>query len=210
MPSIPFYALKKDFVWLFDWLNQEEELAFIVPDGPGRWRAVNNYSFQGEGDYTFWHVKSGPLPLMRGKGKRDEEIADPWSGWKEEVEYGGGLAAVVPGLTTGGRPFFGPTSLGTFDLSADISVCKKRRHHLKLPPSVIGMSHFGWVGNHYSILGHKAHKSTERLWAKLKRAIAKQSVKIPRQGPLDGPAKEVWALPTAYEKIRAGRTRIPY
>lgn len=38
----------------------------------------------------------------------------------------------------------------------------------------------------------------------------KESVKIPRQGPLDGPIKEVWALPTAYKQIQEGRTRIPY
>lgn len=210
MPSIPFYALKKDFVWLFDWINEVEELAFIVPDGPGRWKAVTNYSFQGEGHYTFWHVNSGPLPMIRKDKKGDATITDPWGGWKEEVEYGGGLAAVIPGLTSGGRPFFGPTSLGTFDLSAIIRASKKRRQFNKAPVSAIARSHFSWVGNHYSILGHKAQKSTERLWAKLKRSISKPSVKIPRQGPLDGTNKEIWALPTAYEKIRAGRMRIAY
>jgi hypothetical protein len=110
MSCIQLYAVEEDIKKIFDWFSQEEEIAFVVPNGKKRWKASGNHAFQGDGHYILWHVPSGPLPFVRANNRDVEDyVSDPWQGWKEEVE--GGYEDI---------PNFGPTSVGTLELDANI------------------------------------------------------------------------------------------
>jgi hypothetical protein len=115
-------------------------------------------------------------------------IADPWAGWTE--------------LRVGADdrvPFFGAGAPGI--IWWDVRTRSRK-------PETIGLSSFGWIGNHYRILGFSAHESTEKWWKQL-RMLPKRlkAIRIPRSGPLDGPKCEVWAFPSALSKILDGVAR---
>ena len=81
MPWLPIYADEEDFTLVFDYLNQSDEVAFIVSDGPGRWRATQRIVNMDAPRFCLWHVPSGPLPLLHPHpSKRIDSISDPWSG----------------------------------------------------------------------------------------------------------------------------------
>ncbi len=66
------------------------------------------------------------------------------------------------------------------------------------------MSNFGWIGNHYKIVGNGAEQTTKKFWNKLRRIAKKIGTQIPRSNDPEG-KKEVFAFPTAYEEIKNGR-----
>jgi len=44
-------------------LNADEEIAFLVADGPKRWKAIINLPTPpGDGRIGMWHIPSGPRP----------------------------------------------------------------------------------------------------------------------------------------------------
>src|ERR1041385_6904422 len=81
MPWIPMYLYDDDVEILVDWLNNEADIAFIVPMGkPGwdkKWHAVRQVESLQDGQHMLWHIPSGPLPMG------DRLIEDLWSGWSE-------------------------------------------------------------------------------------------------------------------------------
>jgi hypothetical protein len=84
MPCIPLYADESDFSTIHDYLNQTEEIAFIVSDGLQRWRAVKAVPNMDLGRICLWHMPSGSLPLLHPlPSKTVESISDPWGGWTE-------------------------------------------------------------------------------------------------------------------------------
>ena len=112
MAWIPMYLLDKDVEFLNDWLNQEEEIAFLVSNGHKRWIAKKEHNVSadigtqliGDGyalgmpnyvEYYLWHIPSGQLPLLGDSGgtatlkltrehwEKDGKVIDPWSGWTE-------------------------------------------------------------------------------------------------------------------------------
>jgi hypothetical protein len=196
MSCVQFYAVKKDFIQLFAWLSQEEEIAFIAPDGPGRWKAVSHYGFQGDRVYSLWHVPSGPLPFLRADDVDAEDyVPDPWKGWKEEVEGNKEF-----------NPTFGSAAVGIIMLSASSKSHRDRPQAGHFMPA-IGLSAFSWIGNHYSAIGLPALESTEKVWNKIKRWLKKEGLRIPRKGTIDGPKPEIWALPHALDKIKKSYPR---
>jgi hypothetical protein len=197
MAWLPMYLLEKDVEFLNDWLNQEEEIAFLVSDGQKRWIAKEEHNIladigtqlfgDGHGflipnfvEYELWHVPSGHLPLL--DSNEDGKIDNPWLGWTE--------------LRTGVNsriPYFGAGHPGVIHLE------------IKLPhDEEIRMSNFGWIGNHYKIIGNGAEPTTEKFWNKLRRMAKKVGTQIPRCNVSDG-KKEVFAFPTAYTEIKNGR-----
>jgi hypothetical protein len=211
MAWLPFYALEKDIEFLNDWLNQEEEIAFLISQGKGYWKAVKAHeipfdignqktTFEGtvfvtpnRAEYALWHIPSGALPLItpKSKGKprftkddwNDSIISDPWKGWQEEIT---GANSVIP--------YFGAGHPGVFHLEIKTSHADNE----------IPMSNFGWIGNHYKIIGSAADKTTEKFWNKLRRMVKKVSSHIPRaNNPQSKP--EIYAFPQAYEAIKSGR-----
>jgi hypothetical protein len=187
MPWLPLYATREDLGWLLSQLSDEPEMAFLVSAGDKRWIAVKRAEFQSDCRFCLWHIPSGPLPLLREKGKCDSVITDPWSGWTEEK------TGADPS-----SPYFGAGHVGIIWLNAR-SGEKKR--------NAIGLSSFEWIGNHYRIIGQPAPVVTEKFWKKLGRLIKKQAIRIPRSGPWDGPNPEIWAMPEALKKIVMGVER---
>ena len=69
------------------------------------------------------------------------------------------------------------------------------------------MSSFEWIGNRYRLIGEGAPEVTEKWWQRLRRQIKKRAVRIPREGPTDGPNAEIWALPSALKHVQDGTIR---
>ncbi|RFM27501.1 hypothetical protein [Deminuibacter soli] len=211
MAWIPMYLLDKDIDFLNDWLNQEEEIAFLVSNGHKKWIAkkehtikndIGNQNF-GDGynfvipnyaEYNLWHIPSGQLPLPEANNgsvtlkfhkedsNEDGKVDNPWLGWTE--------------IRTGANsriPYFGAGYPGVIHLEINLPHDQEIR-----------MSNFGWIGNHYKLIGNGAEQTTEKFWNKLRRMAKKIGTQIPRSNTLEG-KKEVFAFPTAYEEIKNGR-----
>src|ERR1700733_7273344 len=98
MPQISFFADAEDAPLLVKHLNEDPELAFLVPLDPlvllsfsaaralaggnareqRRWRAVHTVASLGDGWQALWHVPT-PQPLASAPGTA---VADPWGGWR--------------------------------------------------------------------------------------------------------------------------------
>ena len=172
MPWLPIYAGEADLQELLSWLNADEEIAFIISDGPKRWKAVSSLGAIGSGRNCIWHVPSGPLPLL-GDGKiKDSHVPDPWNGW-EEVRTG----------ADPNKPYFGPGHPGIVWLDARPRGVGKR--------GAVGLSGFEWIGDRYRVIGKAAPEATKKWW-QLRRFVKKVAVRIPRVGPHDGPNPEIY------------------
>jgi hypothetical protein len=64
MSWIPFYADAVDIAKILAHLNDDDTTAFIVGDGPSRWRATARLPSMPDGDYTLWLCLSDPLPFL--------------------------------------------------------------------------------------------------------------------------------------------------
>ncbi|HYG50877.1 MAG TPA: hypothetical protein VD905_08230 [Flavobacteriales bacterium] len=211
MAWTPMYLLREDIAFLNDWLNQEEEIAFLISQGHKKWIArkqhdiltdIGTQKFDDGYDfvildfveYNLWHISSGPLPLLESNSggvklkfnkkdwNDDGKITDPWSGWTE--------------IRTGANsriPYFGAGHPGIIHLEIKTS-----------DNGEIPMSSFGWIGNHYKIIGNGADQTTEKFWNKLKRMVKKIGIQIPRGNLTEG-KKEIYAFPTAFKEIQNGR-----
>jgi hypothetical protein len=198
MAWIPLYLVRQDLELLNDWLNKEEEIAFLVKNGAGKWIAKKEYkiideigtqTFRGIGnfpmanfiEYNLWHIPSGQLPLI-GDGTSDTFITDPWAGWTENRQ---GYNHRVP--------YFGSGHPGIISLQIRLA-----------DDGEIPKSSFGWIGNHYKMIGRPAEKSTELFWNKLRRMVKKVSIQVPTANRPNW-KKEVFAFPIAFNEIENGR-----
>lgn len=181
MPWMPFYLSGDDALLLLSFLNQSDDLAFIVSDGDGRWKAVNTIPKLEFCRLALWNVPSGPLPLLRRGNESDSQIENPWAGWNEE------RAAADPGL-----PYFGAGHPGIIWLNL-----RPNRLDTSTGALVIGLSSFEWIGNHYRIIGNPASPFTEKLWRGLRNFFRKNGNKVPRGFPSRGGPEKVWALTDA-------------
>jgi hypothetical protein len=188
MPWLPIYATELDIQNLFAYLNDEEEVAFLVADGPGKWIAKKRGEYTGDIRYCIWHVPSGPLPLLRQNGQEQGLVNDPWQGWQEE--------RTGADSTT---PYFGAGHPGIIWLNARAGSKRKKNG--------IGLSSFEWIGNWYRVIGNAAPETTEKFWKRMGRQIKKGASRIPRAGAYDGPHPEIWALPDALTRIQDGAER---
>jgi len=189
MPWLPIYADQVDFANILDWLNATDQLAFLLSEGPRRWRAVSHLDALSSSRVCLWHVPSGPLPLLHPNPSREVSlIIDPWSGWKE--------------LRTGANsstPFFGAGHPGVIWLN---------HRPISLRNSGgIGLSSYEWIGNHYRMIGSPATPATESFWKLLRKWTQKQSTRIPREGSLDGPRPEIYVFPSALRAFKSGSPR---
>ncbi len=186
MPWLPFYAFGDDPGTLLSLLNGDPEAAFIIADGPGKWRAVKTIEAFRDSRCTIWHVPSGPLPLLAAvHGDRHGKVADPWAGWTEQ------RAGAVPTM-----PYFGPDHTGNVRLTI--------KNFAGGTEPRIGLSGIEWTGNHYARIGSSADPATEQWWKRLRAAISRISRKVPRGGPLGQTKPEIYALPDACRAFANG------
>jgi hypothetical protein len=199
MPWIPMYVNEKDARVLLTWLAESAQVAFLLSDGIGRWKAVHELNELPNAPVEMWHIPSGPLPLL-GKERHDpvQEIASPWNGWAEQRPR-----------SDNRLPYFGPGWPGVMTLNLQLVTKRNQSDHAnsQQAPSAIGLSNVGWIGNRYKIIGKAAKAETEKFWKMLRRFVATHATKIPRTGSLDGPDCEIYAFPAALDEIRNGRVR---
>lgn len=188
MPWLPIYATGQDLRNIFTFLNKENEVAFLVSDGPGRWIAKQQLAYESDTRYCLWHVPSGPLPLVRPNGQAEALVKDPWQGWREE------RAGADPA-----SPYFGAGHPGIIWLNARAVSNRKQ--------DAIGLSSFEWIGDWYKTIGNATPEITEKFWERMSRRVKKGASLIPREGAWDGPNPEIWALPNALMKIKNGAGR---
>jgi hypothetical protein len=183
------YINDSDLDTLVSWLNTEHDIAFIIGDGPNKWRAVKNLDVRHDGRYCLWHCQSGPLPLLH-QNETVTAVRDPGAGWTEEIT--GANSA---------QPYFGPGHPGIYWLNVQ---CKG-----EVNSNSIGLSSFEWIGNWYKPIGNEAPRVTKAWWDRLKRWVKKHAVQIPREGDWGGPNPEIWAFTSALDEIKNGRSREP-
>jgi hypothetical protein len=202
------YLVDADVKLLCAMLDEDPDIALIVPDGERRWKAQREAPKLRDGEQALWHIPSGPIELESRKVKaKPKVVRDPFKGW----------ASREPQIERdhGGVPWFGPGPLGIFRLTIRRTAGPKSRifRPMMARPwsapanEVIGLSTFAWIGNHYSIIGYKAPRATERYWNALRRRIAKVAVQIARDGPLHRKPTDVWAYPAALARIKSGVRR---
>lgn len=180
-----FYADNEDVELLLQRFNEDPEIAFLTQAGPGRWRAVRQID-ELLGKQMLWHIPGGPLVLLgRGGEEKDILIEDPFAGWEERRE---GLDYSVP-YFAGWPPA----------LKLEVYTPGWRGLNADLLP-ISGLSYFG--GHH-----KKAHPATCQWWRRFRQWMRRCSVRITREGPLDGPHADIWALPAALRAIQAGMER---
>ncbi|MGX9987115.1 hypothetical protein [Soonwooa purpurea] len=191
MAWIPIYLNKGDINILNDFLNSEQEIAFLISVGKNKWIAKSEWniladiekdSFIGEYyipktcEYSMWHIPSGKLPVYN----LEEVFIDPWKEWTEDFE------------DQRRTPFFGADCTKVFTLT------------IKIDDNEIPMSGVEWIRNYYKIIGKEADKSTDKFWNKLRRFIKKNSIQIPRcNDSLRKP--EIFAFENAYREIQNGK-----
>ncbi|HYO58066.1 hypothetical protein [Archangium sp.] len=188
MPGwLGFYAHEEDTYLLRQRLDEDPEIAFILQNGPGRWRAVENID-ELQGKTVLWHVPGGPLPLLgRGAGEPDTLIENPFAGWQERRE---GLDYSVP--------YFGPSWPSALLLELYTPGWRGLETD-RMPLS--GLSYFGDQS------GRTTHPTTRRWWRRMRDWMRRHAVRITRSGPLEGRHADVWAMPAALHAIQAGLER---
>jgi hypothetical protein len=185
VPWLPLYLDADDAGSLLDYLNADEQAAFIVSTGPGRWRAVERLEALPDGRYCIWVHAAGALPLLgAGPARKPGPVPDPWRGWR------GRGGAADPSL-----PYFGAGHPAVVWLEV--------RTRGRERAGALGMSSFQWIGNRYG----PAPPAAKKWWQALGRHVRKCGKRVPRRGRLTGRDPEVWAMPSALERLRAGAAR---
>jgi len=185
---LPLYMLEEDVPLLHERLNSDPEIAFIVRDGPERWRAVWQVD-DIRGTTMLWHVPGGPLPLLRPDGP-DTLIEDPFAGWRE----------LNPGLDDS-VPYFGPYSFVSILMRIWVPSWNG------LPKDYIDISSFSWP----ALRGPPPYpESTRRWWKRLRAFVGRHARRVRRWEPLYGPDADIWAMPAALRALEAGMERAEY
>jgi hypothetical protein len=182
---LPLYMLEEDVPLVHERLNSDPEVAFIVRDGPGRWRAVWQVD-DIRGKTMLWHVPGGPLPLLHDQGE-DTFIEDPFAGWCEERP---GLDDTVP--------YFGPYCFVSFLLSIWVP-----GWHV-LPKDHVNISGVSWPALRVT---RSPPESTRRWWKRLRAFVSGHARLVTRWGPLEGPRADIWAMPASLRALQSGMER---
>lgn len=226
MTWLPIFIDEQDKKALLRWLNQQEEIAFIVPTGLKQWKAVSTVDDLPNGRHLLWHTPGGRLPrLVAERGEywfqeEDEEpvltqwqannlegfIVDPWSGWTEETI---GAEASVP--------YFGAGSPCIIDLDIQTqhelySECRMVEGVIVKERSIyeenkIGLSGFCWRGGRYEV----TPQQTLSWWEKMKQWVAAEAKLLAdfpeKRDEEKGELEEAWgfyAFPSAYQALKSG------
>jgi hypothetical protein len=192
MPWIPVFLDENDARELIRWLNDEPDIAFIINDGPNRWKAVHTVDRLPDGRYGLWQHTGESLPLLRQSGL-DEAIENPWGGWQEDRT---GTDPTVP--------YFGASHPSVFWLELRTRhrpYSTVERENLPMlclwwtgKKDILALSGFEWIGNRH----RKAPQSTHRCWRRLKGWVGRSSNKLTAR------RTSFWAFPSALAKLRSG------
>jgi hypothetical protein len=187
MPWIPLYLSGADYQQVIDIFNCDPDVCFVVGNGDGAWRAVDEISVAGEETYTIWHTPSGPfrsLSPSRNLFLVEEKSAD----WIAKSVRGN---PKQPMIWAGGQP--GVIHLELKGCTADEG-------------APIALSGLQWVGNKTNIQrGMPTSECTEVWWNALRRGLKKQATVVPYGGLNGIGRRDVYAFPQAIAEMQAGR-----
>jgi hypothetical protein len=183
MPSIPFYAMAADFPLVVSQLNSDEEIAFLISEGAGRWRAVEQVSELESGRTVLWHTPGGPSSAASARRHRNKDRKPIW-GMERTRPFrcrAGSVFGSIPEIVTLDVPRLTPARLERVPISA-----------------------FGWIGQRYRAAGRPATRATEAWWRRLQRWLASVGVLVQREGMRRGRGSIAYALPEAHRYLEAG------
>lgn len=221
MPSLSFFADADDAGRLVEHLNQDPDLAFLVPLDPigwprpacssasglavveqQRWQAVQAVPSLRDGQHSLWHTPTGellePVPSRKLLLAPGTPIADPWSGWRGRslVTHATAIPDVQAGL---GHHGMVRLDLWTRHLpySADERAAESPLvYYWTRAHEVLVASDFQWIGGRYQ----PAPKEMTRWWNGLKRWLSRACVKL-----TDVTGKQAfYAFPSAFALLRSG------
>lgn len=221
MPWLPFFVDENDKKTLVDWLNSQDEIAFIVSTGFKKWKTVSTVDNLENGNHQLWHMRSGDLPRYVTESGEDwmqwdenEEtalvpwsaneldgfISNPWEGWTSDSTS----------LLLGEHPGIFHLDLWTRHVNHGIGrmidgefVLERRIYE----ENKIGLSGFSWSGSRLPFKVPPQH--TRDWWENLKRWIAGEAkllASIPEwedEGELIEKSS-FYAFPAAYLALRNG------
>jgi hypothetical protein len=177
------YALAPELRTIVEYLNEDANVAFIVADGPRRWRAVERVGDLAPGHHAIWLRAHGPLPLVESPGvEPSATIADPMAGWDERVP-----------ASTPAMPFFGS------DPAVVWAHVPRFDEHTSVP-----MTAFGWIGDRYRGIDHGASAAARQWWRRLQKWIRSRTEIVRRGGPDGTGPKDVAAFPDALARLQSG------
>jgi hypothetical protein len=195
MPDLLVYATRKDSEALRSWLNESDEVAWIVKvrevDKHYQWKAVNAIDTIDQQAYSLWHVESEPLSVPSGKqGQPDAVIEDPFQGWEQELSEANATC-----------PWFGGILPGPYSFVFAEDGIEK--------PGNLARSEFSWSADRYKAIGKPAHPKAKRWWSKLKRYLERSTIQIPWVDTLSNVkrAPRAYVFPDAAHQLNAGRGR---
>jgi hypothetical protein len=180
-----------DLPLLEDFLNSESEIMIIARFENSKYVSMKPAKLQPNSHYTLWHLPSGNIP-QNCLDAQGNIVNDPWT--KRHL----GAIYLRLEICPGKYQTFVPRSSGN---GLEFATSDNS--------SAIGRSSFEWVGNRFSVIGKKAHPSTNRWWKYLRRWVSRNAQKIASYGVLHNRESglEVWTFPAAYSAISAGRPR---
>ena len=179
------YLLAEDVPSLLGLLNTDDNIAFLVSDGPNRWIARRELIHLPAGRKSLWHIPSGPLPLLYPKPSNQVgSISNPFSGWVEQQ----------PGADRS-TPYFADHP-GALWLNLNLQG--------RDTGSICGLSSFEWIGNHYAVIGRPAPPQTVRWWKAFQARVRKRTRRVPRGALGRTERLEIFAFPAAYRELEAG------
>lgn len=222
MAWLGFFVDENDLPLLRDRLNEDPEIAFIVPGGlvhpeasdtrpspPGgyrqRWKAVHHVGDLIDGAHQLWHVPGGPLPMGPASSSRGmtltayrdrPAIPDPWSGWIDE-QPGTGFS--------GPRLGVGACSVIRLSLHSRVSpYTAGERASLSKLVSYWTAGHDLLVASDFQFGGplSPATPETLRWWSRTKKWIGTVAVRL--QPSPGGRPISFWAFPSALRRLKAG------
>jgi hypothetical protein len=182
---VGMYLAGRDIDLIVSHFDEDDEIAWLVADGPDRWIARPQLEDLSE-NMVLWHIPSGPLPLTGTDGDgSDQWVTDPFEGWDEPQPW-----------RHRSEPLFNHAGVYHLDITSLDSPFLEQRGQIPL-------SGIGWIANHYASIGHPAHPATERHWKALRRWITK---KVARRPSYIGHPRpwHPYAFPEALQAIEAG------
>lgn len=204
MGCLSVFLDEQDAKNLINWLNQEQEIAFIVADGLNRWKAVSTVASLEDGEHSLWHVPGGELTLW-GACDFEEIIADPWNGWTTEPR-----TRAFPNIPLLVQPYFEvahPAVIWLDLRTRHRPYSQQERNELRVlnasllrDTDYMMVSDFQWIGNHYQ----PAPQQTHQWWKRLKKWVEREAVRLRQFNDAKGKFDRwsFWAFPSAFQKLK--------
>jgi len=189
MAEILIYMVEDDVPILVDWLNGEENVAWVLKVAQVgclyRWQAFHTIASVAPGEYCLWHTQFQRLTIPSGSPRvMDTAILDPFLGWNQWLDH-----------DRAQTPWFGALHPGPFHF------CYNPKGHEA--PNSIGRSGFSWLADYFRPIGHGADLDSKKWWQRLRRFVKKETVRVSWPPDIDSRLR-AYVFPRANEMHMLG------